>query len=161
MNADLPSPPTEQGQQDILYGCIDREAVSALNEATPGSSKRIIKPYNERNDETLALASDADDQLILTIPFTGPVKLRTLLLKAGPGAQTPAKLHLYANKADLDFDDANAGVPKPTQSLESIAETREVVEVSGSLAEAALRFAELFLSHSTHCEQPSSQPSTA
>lgn len=31
---------------------------------------------------------------ILRIPFTGSVRLRALLLKAGPGAQTPSKVNL-------------------------------------------------------------------
>lgn len=31
---------------------------------------------------------------IIRVPFTGSVKLRALLLKAGPGEQTPAKIAL-------------------------------------------------------------------
>src|ERR1700679_784418 len=39
---------------------------------------------------------------IIRIPFTGSVKLRSLLLKSGPGEQTPAKValvrHFYSTK---------------------------------------------------------------
>ena len=40
------------------------------------------------------IESDADDQLILRVPFTGSVKLRSLLLRAGPLSQTPTKIRL-------------------------------------------------------------------
>ncbi|CEH17257.1 Thioredoxin-like protein [Ceraceosorus bombacis] len=119
------------GQQDSLFLSIDIPRVTCLNESRPSSCQRIFKPWDERNEESLenCLQSDADDQILLRIPFTSSVKLRALLLKAGPAGQTPAKLHLYSNApATLDFDDANAGVPKPTQSIESVALAREVVE---------------------------------
>jgi hypothetical protein len=35
-----------------------------------------IKPYNERYDVAKWLESDADEQLIIKIPFTGSVKLK-------------------------------------------------------------------------------------
>jgi hypothetical protein len=33
---------------------------------------------------------------IIRVPFTGSVKLRSLLLKSGPGDQTPAKVKLVS-----------------------------------------------------------------
>lgn len=45
-------------------------------------------------------AGDAHNQgSIIRVPFTGSVKLRSLLLKSGPGEQTPAKVALvrYSN----------------------------------------------------------------
>ncbi|KAN0065845.1 hypothetical protein ACQY0O_000975 [Thecaphora frezii] len=132
-----------QGQQDLLYSCIDRTGVVALNEQTSGSGARILKPYDSRNDETTYLESDADDQLLLHIPFTGSVKLRSLLVKTGPSTQTPNEIHLFTNRNDLDFDLANdlsslpdtparggaAGDGRPAQKLTSIPVTREVVEI--------------------------------
>lgn len=44
--------------------------------------------------EQLAIESDADDQLIIKIPFTGSIKLRSILLRSGPESQTPSKLVL-------------------------------------------------------------------
>lgn len=42
-----------------------------------------------------------------------------------------AQIHLYPNLTQpLDFDAANEGVPKPAQTLDSVALTRECVEVS-------------------------------
>lgn len=41
-----------------------------------------------------AIESDADDQLIIRVPFTGSVKLKSILLRSGPEDQTPAKIAL-------------------------------------------------------------------
>jgi len=71
------------------------------------------------------LESDADEQLIIRVPFTGSVKLRSLLLKAGPGDQTPQKIVLFANEPSLDFDDVSD--KNPTQEFE-VAVGREVGE---------------------------------
>ena len=40
---------------------------------------------------------DVDDQLILRIPFSGSVKLRSLLLKTGPASHTPTKIRLVGS----------------------------------------------------------------
>jgi len=62
-------------------------------------------------DETISLESDADDQLIVRIPFTGSVKLRSILLKAGPGEETPTKICVFPNEESLDFDDVTDKMP--------------------------------------------------
>ncbi|PWN25636.1 DUF1000-domain-containing protein [Jaminaea rosea] len=90
-----------------------------------------------RLDEAQSLSSDADDQLVLRIPFSGACKLKSLLLKTGPGGETPTSIALFVN-ADppLDFgDDLDARAEMkvgskgaPSQVLEQVAETRDVVE---------------------------------
>ena len=84
---------------------------------------------------------------IVRVPFTGSVKLRSLLLKAGPGDQTPQRIvlvskprrvflslrnaHLvdrqlqFANEPSFDFDDVSD--KNPTQEFE-VAVGREVGE---------------------------------
>jgi hypothetical protein len=80
---------------------------------------------------------------IIRVPFTGSVKLRSLLLKSGPGDQTPAKVKLvsvclcaktpktltnlslqFANVDNFDFEDADK---EPLQELD-VAVGREVGE---------------------------------
>jgi len=136
-----------QGQKDFLYSKIDRDGVVALNEQEVGMGARIIKPWDQRLDESAYLETDADDQTIIRIPFSGVVKLRSLFLKAGPQGHTPDALYLFPNVENLDFADAEAAVQQaagssrgarggsggvgalvPAQQLESIAITREVVE---------------------------------
>ncbi|ETW82957.1 hypothetical protein HETIRDRAFT_416976 [Heterobasidion irregulare TC 32-1] len=99
----------ESGPRDNLFIHIDRSNVVALNAIGEGSA--VIKPWNNRLDEEIFLESDADDQLIIRVPFTGSVKLRSILLKTGPGDQTPAKVSLFANEDNLDFSDANEKTP--------------------------------------------------
>jgi PITH domain len=116
-----------EGQQDSLYSRIDRDNVTGLNEQIPEMTKRIIKPFDKQTDENEYVESDADDQLIIRIPFIGSVKLRAIIMKAGPNEQTPEELHVFANRDELDFDQASSGAPEPTQKLSSIAVGREVI----------------------------------
>ncbi|KIK94222.1 hypothetical protein PAXRUDRAFT_26008 [Paxillus rubicundulus Ve08.2h10] len=111
------------GSTDNLFPYIDRPNVIALNAIELGSS--VIKPWHERTNEDVYLESDADEQLIIRVPFTGSVKLRSLLLKAGPGDQTPGKISLFANESSLDFNDVYD--KPPTQEFE-VAEGRDVGE---------------------------------
>ncbi|KAG9047950.1 hypothetical protein FS837_001134 [Tulasnella sp. UAMH 9824] len=108
-------------QPNNLYDRVDRQNVVALNADTP--EPKVIKPWHERMDETVSVESDADDQLIIRIPFTGSVKLRSVLLKAGPGEETPTKMDIYVNEDGLDFDDV--ADKQPAQSFD-IPQSREV-----------------------------------
>ncbi|KAF8604136.1 DUF1000-domain-containing protein [Ceratobasidium sp. AG-I] len=110
-----------------LYGRIDRQNVVALNAEEGSDPCAPLKAWHERTDETKWLESDADDQLILRIPFTGSVKLRGLLLKTGPGDQTPEKVLLFPNAEGLDFNDAGEG--QPAQSFD-IVQSRDIGEYS-------------------------------
>lgn len=86
---------------------------------------KILKPWDQRMDETVFVESDADDQLIVRVPFTGSVKLRSVLIKSGPGDQTPSKVALFPNQELLDFDDvANS---QPVQEF-VVVQNREVGE---------------------------------
>ncbi|GAA5907810.1 hypothetical protein JCM5296_005792 [Sporobolomyces johnsonii] len=109
---------------NFLYQHIDTDKVVALNAEEGKQGKIVIRPWDQRNQEEEWLESDADEQLILQIPFTGSVKLRTILVKAGPAGFTPDKMQVFANQ-QLDFDEATS--TDVTQSFD-VAVTREVVE---------------------------------
>jgi len=111
------------GPSDNLFAHIDRDNVVALNSVDGGS--KVIKPWDERLDEQVYIESDTDDQLIIRVPFTGSVKLRSLLLKSGPADQTPAKVALFANADNLDFGDTTD--KEPLQQFD-VAVGREVGE---------------------------------
>ncbi|GAA6010727.1 hypothetical protein JCM11491_002917 [Sporobolomyces phaffii] len=112
------------GQLCFLYPFIDRDKVVALNAEEGKEAKIVIRPWDQRNQNDEWLESDADEQLILRIPFTGSVKLRSILVKAGPAGFTPDKMKVFANR-QLDFDEATS--TEVTQEFE-IAETREAAE---------------------------------
>nr|VWP01013.1 Type III effector protein XopX [Ganoderma boninense] len=117
--------PEDVGYRDNLFSRIDRANVVALNVEEPGKGPEVIKPWDQRLDEDSYLESDADDQMIIRIPFTGAVKLRALLLKTGPGDQTAAKVSLFPNMEHLDFSDLED--KKPVQEF-TVPQGREVGE---------------------------------
>ncbi|KAG8834444.1 hypothetical protein FRC17_008810 [Serendipita sp. 399] len=135
--------PLDEVPRETLWGIIDHTNVVALNVV---EQRNILKPWEDRNDEEIVrnysnlslkdslvdptgtqyLESDADDQMIIRIPFTdSSAKLVSILVKAGPGEQTPAKLRLFVNKESLDFDDVEH--TEIAQELD-IPQSREVGE---------------------------------
>lgn len=72
--------------------------VAILNGTPSSIGSNALKPWDSRMDETKFIESDSDDQLIITVPFTGNVKLREILIKAGPAGQTPEEIHVWPNK---------------------------------------------------------------
>jgi hypothetical protein len=106
-----------------------------LNETVENSCKKIFKPYDKKQDKTESLVSDADQELILKIPFTGVVKLKSFCLIGGPEGESPSKvklspsfnvvaftqlvglrIHRFVNRDDIDF--SNAEELKPIQIIE-------------------------------------------
>ncbi|GAA5904169.1 hypothetical protein JCM8208_003469 [Rhodotorula glutinis] len=112
------------GALNFLYQHVDRDKVVALNADDPEQGKVVIRPWDQRTQQDEWIESDADEQLILHIPFTGSVKLRSILIKTGPAGHTPDKMLVFANQL-LDFDEATS--QDVTQSFD-VAVTREVVE---------------------------------
>ncbi|KZT65874.1 DUF1000-domain-containing protein [Daedalea quercina L-15889] len=117
--------PEGLGPRDNLYSHIDRNNVIALNAQDPGQGPDVIKPWDQRLDEGKYLESDADDQMIIRVPFAGAVKLRALLLKAGPSDQTPAKVSIFTNLEHVDF--STIGDLKAVQGFD-IAQGRDIGE---------------------------------
>ncbi|KAI9613448.1 hypothetical protein PSHT_07889 [Puccinia striiformis] len=97
-----------EGNQDFLFSKIALDQVTGYNVEPTRPAKSCIKAWDDRMDDAQYTESDMDQQMIIQIPFTGSVKLRT-----------------YANEPNLDFDTLEAR--KPTQILE-IPESNEVIE---------------------------------
>ncbi|KNZ49663.1 hypothetical protein VP01_486g4 [Puccinia sorghi] len=106
-------------------GSIALDQVTGCNIEPSRPAKACIKAWDHRMDDSQFTESDMDQQLIIQIPFTGSVKLRTVMIRTLPGQFRPTHAHLFANEPSLDFDALESR--KPTQILE-IPETTEVVE---------------------------------
>ncbi|KAG2181441.1 hypothetical protein INT44_008254 [Umbelopsis vinacea] len=140
---DLPG----SGEQALLYSRIDRDNIRCLNEAEPDSGKSVVKPWDQRLDNDKFVESDADEQLLITIPyvtvqytvgigytytnwpilsFTGSVKLRSICLRTGHGDYAPSKLKVYTNRDSIDFDDVSD--MQPVQEWDLVRGSDEVVE---------------------------------
>ncbi|KAA1138766.1 hypothetical protein PGTUg99_035955 [Puccinia graminis f. sp. tritici] len=114
-----------EGNQDFLFSKIALDQVTGYNVEPNRPAKSCIKPWDDRMDDQQFTESDMDQQLIIQIPFTGSVKLRTVIIRTLPGQFRPTHAHLFANEPTLDFDTLESR--KPTQILD-IPETTEVVE---------------------------------
>ncbi|PYH32753.1 PITH domain-containing protein [Aspergillus neoniger CBS 115656] len=103
--------------QSLLYSQIQFDSITTLNEASPKSGAAIVKKtWAERLDDEPELESDADEQLLMYIPFTGQVKVHSLLIYTAPTPSAPKTLKLFKNRDDLDF--GTASDLKPTQTVE-------------------------------------------
>ncbi|KAF9977840.1 hypothetical protein BGZ73_004753 [Actinomortierella ambigua] len=119
--------PDEDLVHGSLFGKIDRDLVVCLNEREPGQGKAVLKPWTEKMDDTKVLESDADEQLILFIPFTASVKIKSISIRYEPGETAPSKLKVFTNRQDVDFDSADS--MEPTQVFDLVDDTRgQVVE---------------------------------
>ncbi|PWZ03847.1 DUF1000-domain-containing protein [Testicularia cyperi] len=123
----------DEGDQDFLYTSIDRERVITLNEAVSGSGVSILKTWSSRLDPTPACVSDADDQLIIHVPFTSTVKLTSLLLRpTGNTDETPTCIRLIKNHPveRVDFDDVSSlDSSAYTSTLDSIPTANDTKDV--------------------------------
>ncbi|KAG6598301.1 PITH domain-containing protein 1 [Cucurbita pepo subsp. pepo] len=93
-----------------LYKHIDLPRVSALNEATPGSVKTVFKAWEHRlNSSGDHLESnEGDPELIVFIPFTSDVKIKSIAIIGGPDGTSPSKMRAFINREGIDFSDAQS-----------------------------------------------------
>ncbi|KAI6882382.1 DUF1000-domain-containing protein [Hortaea werneckii] len=113
--------------QNHVYEPIDFSAITTLNEVEPQSGARIVqKTWMERMDQEPELNSDADEQLLMHIPFTGQIRLHSILLRTSTTSHAPMTLKLYLNREDLDFSTATSLAP--TQTLE-LAQSNSIQEI--------------------------------
>ncbi|KAG6840222.1 hypothetical protein C0991_008083 [Blastosporella zonata] len=101
-----------------LYGVIDKDKVHGLNLAVPEDAQKVIKPWDEREDVMAFAESGVDDQIVLHIPFTQLVRIKSVMLKLGRGEVAPRHLRIYANRPTIvDFADAETLKPHLNISL--------------------------------------------
>ncbi|EEB08818.1 proteasome interacting protein [Schizosaccharomyces japonicus yFS275] len=107
----------ESSPSDSLYNCIDLDKVFVLNEGEESAGSKVIKPWDKRYDDTDILKSDVDDQLIIHIPFTGSVCLKSILVRVFSDGSAPQSVSLFPNRTDLDFESVDERKPTETFQL--------------------------------------------
>ncbi|KAK3113515.1 hypothetical protein LTR53_009121 [Teratosphaeriaceae sp. CCFEE 6253] len=113
--------------QNHIYQQIEFSAVNTLNESEPRSGSQVLqKTWTERLEPTPELSSDADEQLLMHIPFTAQIRLHSILIRTSTSDSAPQNLKVYLNREDLDFSTATS--LQPTQTLE-LAQSNDVQEV--------------------------------
>jgi len=113
--------------QYSLYQHINFDDVTTLNESEPHSGKAVIKKtWAERLQDEPELESDADEQLLMHIPFTGQIKLHSILMRTSNSASAPQTLKIFVNRDDLDF---TAATDLPATQELSLSQTSEIQDV--------------------------------
>lgn len=93
---------------DTLYSSIETINIRALNTEDDNTASHPFKPHNKRLDETLVLKSDEDDgDLIIHIPFTCQVILKSFCIIGGSNETAPKSIKMWKNREDIDFGNVN------------------------------------------------------
>lgn len=109
----------EDGEAWSLYTQVDLNRAVALNEAAPNSLGNVLRPWHQRCDQSLPiLQSDADEQLLLKIPFVSPVSIRSMCVIGAGDVENPATVKAFVNVEVMDFSTADSS--KPVQVFELV-----------------------------------------
>jgi hypothetical protein len=105
---------------------VDLTNVTALNEETSGSATELFRPYSQRlqDPERPCLLTTDDPELkeeglVITVPFTCPVKLTGLTVIGGEAGRSPRQVLLFANLVDAG---AVMEIPDATQTVDPLVE---------------------------------------
>ncbi|KAF3987981.1 hypothetical protein FT663_04208 [Candidozyma haemuli var. vulneris] len=111
-------PPIPTSVATSLNSKVDLPHVTALNlENKPDDLQKLFKNGNSRYSLKPIIKSDADEQLILHIPFlNGSVKLHSIIIRSNGDKYCPKTIKVWKNNRDIDFD--NVESVKPLHSLE-------------------------------------------
>ncbi|XP_078480683.1 LOW QUALITY PROTEIN: PITH domain-containing protein 1-like [Lampetra planeri] len=98
--------PAERGLEYGLYRRIDLDKLQCLNESREGDGRLVFKPWDKRTERDKFVESDADEELLFNIPFTGSVKLKGVIV-AGEDDEShhQPEIRLYKNIPQMSFDD--------------------------------------------------------
>lgn len=108
----LLSPPVlVRRRYDDLTPHIDTTGTYCLNEQSAHPHANLFNP-----DERFVLRSDADEQLLLHVPFKEIVKVYSVTIKAAPGVSMPTSVKVFVNLPTLGFDEAED--TKPAQAID-------------------------------------------
>lgn len=113
--------------QNHVYSPIDFDKIITLNESASDSGAKIVrKTWSERLSTSPELLSDADEQLLMHVPFTGQIRLHSILLRTSADATAPMTLKLFVNREGMDF--STAADLAPTQTIE-LSQTSDIQDV--------------------------------
>lgn len=106
-HGDGPPPATNVAQ--LLNLKIDLAQVVGLNlQNAPDEVGKLFKDASRRYELKPVIKSDADEQLILHIPFlNGSVKLHSVILRTNGSRFCPKTVKLWKNARHIDFDNVH------------------------------------------------------
>ena len=88
-----------------LFENIDREQIVCFNERKAGMAKGVVRPLVEKNDYANGpLRSGYGKDMVLVVPFSCEVRVKSICLIGGPDGEAPSKLKLYKNEEAVDIN---------------------------------------------------------
>ena len=90
-----------------LTSIVSNDEVFALNEKTHLSCQKLFKIREDMLDRTnFCESNDGDSDLIIHIPFSYQVNIRSMRIIGGENGMTPGKIKIFVNKkeSEIDFD---------------------------------------------------------
>jgi hypothetical protein len=82
------------GEEKSLFQQIDLNGVRCYN-TTSLTPSTIFRPWDKRFETQDSLESDADEQMILFVPFLSSIKLKSIGLLGPNDEQAPSSLQVY------------------------------------------------------------------
>ncbi|KAF9458276.1 PITH domain-containing protein [Collybia nuda] len=115
--APQPGTGSKDGADTSLLQYLDLSQLNCLNEASDHTLKSILDSKS-LNKSTNHLLSDADEQLLLNIPFNQTVRVRSIVIRSANEEQAPRELKILANRPNVGFADVeDAEEPAVAQVL--------------------------------------------
>lgn len=115
------------GVSQLLLPWIDVDNVVGLNEDVPNSAKGVFRPYDMRLDDDMLVESpEGDEELLLLVPLTSPVKVTGITVIGGDMGTGPSSVRLFTNREDIDF--STVGDIEPTQELDLVEDFHGAVQ---------------------------------
>eukprot|EP00757_Euglenozoa_sp_SAG-D1_P003703 gene3703-14264_t len=98
-----------------LFETIEKAQVECLNE----SSTNTIAAIFPREDGAAGgwLESDADEQLLMNVPFRMQTAIREIVFSAPADDSRPSEVRLYVNPCALSFDNVDILAPAQMEEL--------------------------------------------
>ncbi|KAJ7081531.1 PITH domain-containing protein [Mycena crocata] len=101
-----------------LLELLDLSQLNCLNESSEHPFSAIVSA-KAVNSSTNYLLSDADEQLLLNIPFNQSVRVRSIVIRSSAGEQAPKRVKLLVNRPNIGFEDVeDAEEPEVAQILD-------------------------------------------
>lgn len=98
-------PPIPTSSAQLLNSKIDLPHVTALNlHNPPEDAPKLFKTAQDRYTLKPIIKLDADEQLILHVPFLGSAKLHSVILRTNGDKYCPKAIKLWKNAPEIDFD---------------------------------------------------------
>ncbi|KAJ7231439.1 PITH domain-containing protein [Mycena haematopus] len=103
---------------DSLLQHVDITQLNCLNESSAHTFASIVD-QKKLNTTPNFLLSDADEQLLLNIPFHQSVRIRAIVVKSSAGERAPKRVKLLVNRPSIGFQDVeDAEEPEVAQILD-------------------------------------------